>query len=1273
MACAIRTSVLVVVAAALAATTGLTVPAQAEPTPPPGGTDPGSPPAAATDRVPADRRDAELGQGWRGSDDLAWTLVGDSTGLHVLTATASAGYAWTTRASLAEAGFDTDRWIGNGCLTGSGRRLVVAYAPRSFDNSEVLSQRGAFAAVVDLADGSVRKLKDTVSLAYFSPACGTGETAVFTQEGSMARTRLIRVSARSGKRLSASVVTGQVTSAVPVGDHVVAARGASLVSVDRKGRASDLTATGSTTFRLAADAGGGVVYEQREGADIQVRRWHGGATTLLTSGPVGQVSVISGRGGRVYLTGERPTGALPEGVAAVAAPAGSEVSSEGRLALTRVQTDDPRTTDPDLTRPVGIEARAVETRRDVAFRVTPLGSAAGGTASVSPSRPLRSVSRSLSRAAAGNGSQPVDGDRTCAVARNDPKTQAYQPTARQVEWAADQAVLGHLTVNRPSGWRQAGLPSYTPQGLFPPRGLAGGGHVNVQVFLGVLAQESNLWQASNHALSGEYGNPLIGNFYGRDVYDNDAGDDWTIDWSKADCGYGIAQVTDGMRTGDSKWSATQQRAIALDYAANLSAGLQILQDKWNQTYNAGVRVQGADPTRVESWFFAVWAYNTGFYPDKHDGSAWGVGWRNNPANPHYPADRKAFLDSTYDDARHPQDWSYPEKVIGWAGHPIDTLDGAGYRAAWWTSTVDRAAAQPVPTQFCDSSNSCEPGRKHQPDDPSVSNEPAGPCAHKNAAGKYDLLCYYHQTSTWKSACSETCGNELIRFDASYPEQPDGTHFPASCSSAGLPAGALVVDDVAGNTVSPRCGKAMGSSGTFALSFPQDTTGHYPGKIDFHQVGGGYGGHFWFAHTRTAPAESLLSLRVTGTWTLNRSLNQWGRVLVHLPDHGAHTRQATYRVSLGNGTARSRTILQRTQKNGWVSLGAFSFAGVPQVSLTSTASDGTGSEDVAWDAVAFQPLSAKPKSVVVALGDSFSSGEGSSATDGSDFYPETDVDGADPVWRDACHRSRLSWSRKAVLKDSTSTIGARADAFDPALDFAFLACSGAETQNLLPTAGGAKNAFGLGAEQQFHEFTQLDRGFLSPDTTLVTLSIGGNDARFGDVMAHCITANLLGLCQNTVLPGDSEVLSSAEPKIISGKVRPSVLTTVQQVHKLAPNAKIVLMGYPELVAKDKACITLLDPSEAAWIDSMSVFMNQQLAGVAADATKSGAAVTFADPVSTFAGKGACGSPAGINNLVLTRSPGDDPKKVQSAQSLHPNGTGTGLYATVLNAALRKLGM
>src|SRR5689334_18810381 len=62
---------------------------------------------------------------------------GDQDAFHLLVASDRDGYAWRTVASLSEPGVETDRWIGNVCVTGSGDRAVVVYAPRAWTNSPV--------------------------------------------------------------------------------------------------------------------------------------------------------------------------------------------------------------------------------------------------------------------------------------------------------------------------------------------------------------------------------------------------------------------------------------------------------------------------------------------------------------------------------------------------------------------------------------------------------------------------------------------------------------------------------------------------------------------------------------------------------------------------------------------------------------------------------------------------------------------------------------------------------------------------------------------------------------------------------------------------------------------------------------------------------------------------------------------------------------------------------------------------------------------------------
>ena len=1246
-----------------------------------------SPPAApgADDPTSALDERESLPPGWRRSPDQLWTLRGDATGLHLLVADSADGYAWRTITSLSEPGLETDRWIGNGCLTASGRYAVVVYAPRAFTNRPATFLRGGFAAVVDLRNGNTRKLPVTGSLSYYDPGCGAGEDAVITQSlfaeegGRRTATRMVRVHAPTATLGRAIEKGGQYDAAVPVRTGIVAARGDSLVQIDRSGATRTLVASTHGAFDLAVDRAGGVVYlsgTERRNRVVRVpvagsgRRspqtllQQKGSWLGLARGAHGSVFALDpdGRRGTASAVARAP-GAAPSGIRVLRAGPADEVSTTGAAVLSlpdrHVPAGPAGTSAPDQTLDleegggltVDLTARFPATGATVDFRLPsalrPSRRASTGAES-SPARPTDS----LAPAGVIGTDEPTA---TCAVARNDARTQVYQPTPRQVEWAVDQAVVGNLLTARPANWKQSGLPSYTPQVMFPNPTLHGGGRVPAQVLLGILAQESNLWQASGHALSGEFGNPLVGDFYGRDG-------GWTIDYSQADCGYGIGQVTDGMRKG--QMDATKQRAIAMDYEANISRSLQILVEKWNQLYDVGMLHDNGNPSSIENWVFAVWAYNTGFYPNTGVGSPWGVGWLNNPANPIYPVNR-LFFNANPADPSHPGDWPYQEKVVGWAAYSIATADGVGFRPAWWVTNTDRDRAKPPVYTFCDSSNSCTPNT-------------ANPCPAVSS------VCWWHKPVTFNNCTQGYCGHELLRFNTTYPEQPDGTHYPPACSLAGLPSGSLVVDDVPDSVTAPRagCGHPWTSAGAFSLDFANAS-----GRIDFHQVGGGFGGHFWFAHTRTYLGENGL-LEVTGTWSFSQNLSgQWGRVLVHVPDHGAETQQAGYKIDRGDGTSETRYTPQRMQANEWVDLGVLQFKGMPSISLSSQTWDGTGSDDVAFDAVAIQPLPSKPRNIVVALGDSYSSGEGANDPDGGDdYYEETDFGGeygAASPRRNACHRSPHAWSRKATLQDSASSIGARSDSFDPTMDFHMIACSGAESENLLPfhSAGvpAPTNAQGQSGTGQYGELSQLDQGYLDENTTLVMFSIGGNDAQFGPIMAVCLSPLDVGDdCRAADTVEDGVPNDVAVPDLIRDTVGPSVLTVVRQVHQKAPNAKIVLMGYPQLISNWGDCPGALglNPDEADWINNMSLVMDNTLATDVATLNQEGIAVEIGAPIGDFMGRGVCGDPESINGVVMNRTDGDPPVSQEfpaSAQSFHPKIDGTTLYANAAVRALRSLGL
>ena len=1240
--------------------------------------------AASTEpeSVPQNKRTEVIGKDWQKSTDIAWTTTGDATGFHVLAARANDGYAWRTITSLAEAGFEADQWIGDACATASGKKLVVTYAPRTFTNKVELFERGGLTATVDLETGAVKKLPVHSTLAYYSPGCGNGESAVITQLAteSKGKTRLFQVDAAAATLASPIEVSGQVTSAIPTKNGIVAADDGRLITVDAKGAARHLAKTSSLPFYLRTDSDGGVVFLDTEGGTSLVRRidrvTKNVPVSTLAKGPLTELGLTASANGKVFITGKADKiEKLPASVARADVPKESTMSAQGQLAVTKVQrakTQEQST--PADAQPVRVEAKVAATGKDAAFTVLPEAESEGG---LEPSPQLPAANGEMKAARSPN--SPLDDESVCAIPRNDANTQVYQPTPRQVEWAVDYAVTNGLYIQREANWKNSGMTTaWKPQEMFPPIPLEGGGSVPPQVMLAILAQESNLWQASRFTMPGVSGNPLIGNFYGVSLYDGNTDNDWDIDWRHADCGYGITQITDGMRKagrekpGETALPAHMQRAAAVDFATNIAAGLRILQDKWNQTRRVGMKVNDGDPQWLENWYFAVWAYNSGFKPQNGTGP-WGLGWANNAANPNYPRNRAPFLENGYHDAANPQLWSYPEKIMGWAGHPIEAVVSpgvvaSGYAYTWWNNVDYRRKVKPDNFLFCVKTlNDCDENSSFTPDKPddtstpedeSTIGEPVGPCGHRDAQGYYDLKCWWHHSAAWKADCTEQCGYATNRFrDPDVAYQPDGTSYPPNCLPIGL-TGALVVDDT--DAAATRSCTRQPNSGSFNLQFGSDAQGRYASKIDFHQIGAGFNGHFWFAHAWRDNPETQ-KLKVTGTWTLNRPISGWWRVLVHVPDHGAHTQRAKYEINTGPSTQRKeRVILQRTESNKWVSLGAMQFSGAPSVSLSNFGTNHRGGfEDVAWDAVAFQPLNQKPQ-MIVSMGDSYSSGEGSGGN--AAYYRETNIDGAQPEWRNACHRSQHAWSRQGKpAAFGGRTIGEVADNYgDSRLDYQLIACSGARTEHLKPGVLG-----------QYGEVAQLDRGFVNEDTDVVTLSIGGNDAQFTPVLRTCV---LWRVCKDRetseVGPGP---MKDSVPKLIKEKVIPNVRDTIRAVHAKAPRAKIVLMGYPRLVEQGPVCTVPGD--NPTWLGEVGALLRDEYKLLELRMnSEDNIPVTFADPIAKFSGMGACGSPERINQTKGKETDGDDGTWLPvGLESFHPTREGHALYGEVFTETLRKIGL
>ncbi|MCL4751967.1 MAG: hypothetical protein KJ015_17530 [Myxococcales bacterium] len=111
-----------------------------------------------------------------------------------------------------------------------------------------------------------------------------------------------------------------------------------------------------------------------------------------------------------------------------------------------------------------------------------------------------------------------------------------------------------------------------------------------------------------------------------------------------DCGYGVGQVTSGMHKGETP--AFDQKRVAAEPTYNMATGASILASKWRATKCVGDN----QPSIVENWYTAVWAYN-------------GLAYSNNPSNPTYSSSRGVYNPAVGGAA------PYQEKVFGRVEYP----------------------------------------------------------------------------------------------------------------------------------------------------------------------------------------------------------------------------------------------------------------------------------------------------------------------------------------------------------------------------------------------------------------------------------------------------------------------------------------------------------------------------------------------------------------------------------------------------------------------------
>uniref|UniRef100_A0AAU3GYM8 SGNH/GDSL hydrolase family protein n=1 Tax=Streptomyces sp. NBC_01401 TaxID=2903854 RepID=A0AAU3GYM8_9ACTN len=187
---------------------------------------------------------------------------------------------------------------------------------------------------------------------------------------------------------------------------------------------------------------------------------------------------------------------------------------------------------------------------------------------------------------------------------------------------------------------------------------------------------------------------------------------------------------------------------------------------------------------------------------------------------------------------------------------------------------------------------------------------------------------------------------------------------------------------------------------------------------------------------------------------------------------------------------------------------------------------------------------------VALGDSYASGAGLSSVDDAD-----------------CDRTGQGYP--SVIAGAVK-----------AKSFKNVTCSGA-TLTELSRAQGA-NAAQLSA--------------LSADTDLVTLTIGGNDIGFTEIITQCVVGSF---SDPTGSPCKTHYNASGSDAITTriNSTAAKLAVDLQYLRALAPNARVLVVGYPSLVPDDgKACrpgVPFAD-GDVSYLRDVNKKLNQALA-------------------------------------------------------------------------------
>ena len=178
--------------------------------------------------------------------------------------------------------------------------------------------------------------------------------------------------------------------------------------------------------------------------------------------------------------------------------------------------------------------------------------------------------------------------------------------------------------------------------------------------------------------------------------------------------------------------------------------------------------------------------------------------------------------------------------------------------------------------------------------------------------------------------------------------------------------------------------------------------------------------------------------------------------------------------------------------------------------------------------------------------------------------------------------------------------------------------------------------------------------VDPNADLVTVTVGGNDLEFARVVADCLVG---------AQPCSTD---DAEVEAALNRLGPALEDAYRQIKARAPRARLVVVGYPQLVA-DPAKVDLntcpslasplpgrrIDAADGRWLREKGARLSTVIAGAAR-----AVGASYVDVSADFAGHEACSADPWLTGIILSGL----------RASFHPTAAGQAELARLVVGAL-----